>query len=169
MDYKIFKSINQWAGRYPFVDKSMIMISQKMRYLFILLFIIMWFRNKRGRRIVLHAGIASGMAVLLEWLIKRLYAKPRPFAVHRVQLLQPAPSKQNATFPSKHTALSFVAATAVFIHKRALGGILYLLASLTGFSRIWMGQHYPSDIIGSAIIGSFTSIAANAIGWGNQR
>ncbi|WP_429758516.1 phosphatase PAP2 family protein [Bacillus sp. S14(2024)] len=42
---------------------------------------------------------------------------------------------------------------------------MWLLAFLTGFSRIWSGQHYPSDIIGSALIGSLTSIVVNVIVW----
>ena len=67
----------------------------------------------------------------------------------------------NSSFPSKHTVLAFAAATSVLFYKRLLGCIMWLLAFLIGLSRIWMGQHYPSDIIGSALLGSLTAIVVN--------
>jgi undecaprenyl-diphosphatase len=40
---------------------------------------------------------------------------------------------------------------------------MFGLSLLTGFSRIWVGHHYPSDIIGSAFLGSFTSIFVHIV------
>ncbi|MGM9988158.1 MAG: phosphatase PAP2 family protein [Bacillaceae bacterium] len=162
MDYKLFKSINQLVGRYPFLDTIMIAISQKMRYLFILIFIVMWFRNHLHRKITILAIFSGGITLLLEFIIKQFYFKPRPFVNHHAQVLPPSPSQESPSFPSKHTTLAFATATAVIIHKWVLGSIMYILAILTGFSRIWMGQHYPSDIVGSAMLGTITSIIANA-------
>ncbi|WP_349654857.1 phosphatase PAP2 family protein [Neobacillus sp. DY30] len=53
----------------------------------------------------------------------------------------------------------------LFFYKRFLGSMMYLAAILTGFSRIWMGQHYPLDILGSSILGSLTSIVVKITGW----
>ncbi|MEH7012481.1 phosphatase PAP2 family protein, partial [Neobacillus niacini] len=94
-------------------------------------------------------------------IIKLVYFKPRPFSKIRVNLLAPIPSKKDSTFPSKHTTLAFAVAISVLFYKRTLGCILSILASLAGFSRIWMGQHYPSDIIGSALIGSIVATCVN--------
>ena len=74
-----------------------------------------------------------------------------------VHLLPPAPSKKISSFPSKHTTLAFAVATSVLLYKRLMGSIMVILAFLTGFSRIWVGQHFPSDILGSALLGSLTS------------
>jgi undecaprenyl-diphosphatase len=49
-------------------------------------------------------------------------------------------------------------------YKRFFGSMMYLSAILTGFSRIWMGQHYPLDILASAVLGSLTSIAVKLTG-----
>ena len=80
---------------------------------------------------------------------------------HRVGIL--IPSKMDSTFPSKHTLLVFAISTSIFLYDRILGSIMWILSVLTGFSRIWVGHHYPSDIIGSAFIASMTSIMLEKI------
>ncbi|MBU8880875.1 undecaprenyl-diphosphatase [Bacillus sp. FJAT-29790] len=158
MDYRVFRAINQFAGRYRLLDMIMITISQKVRYLFVLILILMWFRNHYHKKITLFTGISVGITFLLNKIIKQFYFKPRPFLNLWVHLLPPSPSKRDSSFPSKHTTLAFAAATSVTFYKRVLGCIMYLLAFFAGFSRIWMGQHYPSDIICSALLGSLISV-----------
>jgi undecaprenyl-diphosphatase len=158
MDYRIFRAINQFAGRYRLFDTIMVTISQKVRYVYIILIIFMWFRNNSYKKITLYAGISAVVTILLNSFIKRFYFKPRPFLKFWVHLLPPSPSKKNSSFPSKHTTLAFAVATSVLLYKRVVGFILFIFAFLAGFSRIWVGQHFPSDIVGSAILGSLTSI-----------
>jgi undecaprenyl-diphosphatase len=157
MDYRVFRAINQNASRYQLLDTIMITISKKLRYLFAILLIIMWFRNNFYRKVTLNAGISVVASLLFIFFIKLVYFKPRPFLKFRVHLLPPFPSKKNSSFPSKHTTLAFAVATSVLLYKRLLGSVMFILAFLTGFSRIWVGQHFPSDIVGSALIGSLTS------------
>jgi undecaprenyl-diphosphatase len=158
MDYRIFRAINQFAGRYRLFDTIMIIISQKVRYLYVVLLIFMWFRNNFYKKVTLFTGISVVVTLLLNCFIKLFYFKPRPFLKFWVHLLLPSPSKKNSSFPSKHTTLAFAAATSVLLYKRVVGSIMFILAFLAGFSRIWMGQHFPSDIVGSAFLGSLTSI-----------
>ncbi|PGZ95228.1 undecaprenyl-diphosphatase [Bacillus pseudomycoides] len=165
MDYKIFRSINQLAGRYPSVNAIMIMISQKARYVYAFLLILMWFRNRFYKKITIQATLSAGITLLINFFIKRFYFRARPFLDHNAHILPPIPPRMNSSFPSKHTMLAFAVATSILFYKRLLGYFMWLLAFLTGFSRIWSGQHYPSDIIGSALIGSVTSIVVNVIFW----
>ncbi|MEH7111268.1 undecaprenyl-diphosphatase [Neobacillus niacini] len=161
MDDKIFRVINQFTGRYHLVDIFMIMISKKLRYVFAFLLVIMWLQNNFHKRITSFAGISALITLLITSVIKFIYFKPRPFSKHWVNLLAPVPSKKDSTFPSKHTTIAFAIAISVFFYKRTLGCIMSLLAFLAGLSRIWMGQHYPSDIIGSALIGSIVALWVN--------
>jgi undecaprenyl-diphosphatase len=96
-----------------------------------------------------------GITWLIHTLIKLFYFKPRPYVKHRVGIL--IPSKMDSTFPSKHTLFVFAISTSIFFYNRVLGSILWVLSVLTGFSRIWVGHHYPSDVIGSAFIATMTS------------
>lgn len=158
MDIRIFKAINRFACRYQFLDTIMILISRRIRFLFVLIFILLWFRDRFHKKITLLTGVALVVTILLNKIIKWFYFKPRPFLTFSVHLVPPVPSKKNSSFPSTHTLLAFAAATCVFFYKRFLGSVLYLFALLAGFSRIWMGQHFPSDIVGSAFLGSIVSV-----------
>ncbi|MCU4759480.1 MULTISPECIES: undecaprenyl-diphosphatase [unclassified Bacillus (in: firmicutes)] len=156
MNYKMFRAINRLAGRNSTIDTFMIFISQKTRFLYIFLLALMWFRNNSYKKNILFAGVSVGFSLCINRFIQFYYFKPRPFVIHRVRLL--IPSKNNSSFPSKHTAVAFALATSVLLRERLFGLIMWFLAILTGFSRIWLGHHYPFDIIGSAFIGILTSI-----------
>lgn len=159
MDKKWFKIINGLAGRYAPADTAMIAIANKARYVYLFVFIWMWFQNKSSRKTVVHAGGCAIIAVLVNSLIKLFYDKPRPFVKRRVGIL--IPSKMDSSFPSKHTLLAFTVSTLVFMRKPVLGCRLWGLAVMTGFSRIWTGHHYPSDIMGSALIGSLIGMVGH--------
>lgn len=161
MNNKVFKLINQFSGRYSPIDLLMILISNKIRYVFIFVLIFMWFRNDSYKKVSCNAVKSTGITLFIHTLIKLFYFKPRPFVNKRVGIL--IPSKMDSTFPSKHTLLVFAISTSIFLYNRVLGSIMWVLSVLTGFSRIWVGHHYPSDIIGSAFIASMTSIILDKI------
>lgn len=156
MDYEVFKAINRLSGRCSPMDHLMIFISKKMRFVFIFVLIFMWFRSDAYREMSRNAIKSSAITLLLHAVIKFFYFKPRPFVKQRVGIL--IPSKLDSSFPSKHTLLVFAVSASIFLYDRVLGSILGVLSVLTGFSRIWLGHHYPSDIIGSAFIANMTSI-----------
>jgi len=156
MDDKVFRTINQLAGRYTVLDMLMILISKKVYYVFMFVLIFMWFRNYSQRKVILYAVISSAFTLFIHTWMKCFYFKPRPFMKHRVGIL--IPSKMDSSFLSKHTLLTFAVSTSIFLHERILGSVMWGLSLLTGFSRIWVGHHYPSDIIRSAFIGSLTGI-----------
>lgn len=123
----------------------------------------MWFRNDSYRKLSYNAMISVGITLLINTLIKLFYFKPRPFMKLRVGIL--TPSKIDSSFPSKHTLLAFALSTSVFLCERVLGSIMLVLSGLTGLSRIWVRHHYPSDVIGSALIGSVISIILEKNVW----
>ncbi|MBT2687589.1 undecaprenyl-diphosphatase [Bacillus sp. ISL-47] len=160
MDEKIFNAITRISGRFAPLDLLMILISNKARYVFLFALAGMWLAKGPARRTAKKAVLASLFALVLNRIIKLIYFKPRPFVKRKVGIL--IPSKRDSTFPSKHTLLSFAASIVILYGNRFIGRILCWLSVLTGFSRIWAGHHYPSDIMGSALIGS-------TIGWITDR
>ncbi|USK57243.1 phosphatase PAP2 family protein [Cytobacillus solani] len=121
----------------------------------------MWSKNDSYKNIANNALMSMGITLFIHTLIKLFYFKPRPFVKNRVGII--IPSKIDSTFPSKHALLVFAISTSIFLYDRFLGSIMWLLSLLAGFSRIWVGHHYPSDIIGIAFIASITSIILDKI------
>lgn len=157
MDLRLFRLINDLSGRYSPMDRLMILISNRIRYAYILIFVIVLVTNRSNRRIAVETGSSVFLSFIAHFFIKLFYYKPRPFKKRRVGIL--IPSKLDSTFPSKHTLIAFAASTSIFFFNRSLGSLMLWMSAVTGFSRIWVGHHYPSDIIGSAMLGSLTSMA----------
>jgi len=106
--------------------------------------------------VLLSGGVAQ--------IIKAVFERPRPthvagYVLHAIE----HPSFFDLTgrfnsFPSGHTATAFALAAVIARRYPRLRLPLYALASLIALSRIALGSHYPSDIVGGAIVGI-------AVGW----
>ena len=94
-------------------------------------------------------------------IIKNLVARPRPYTV--IDGLTSVIGIQGEfSFPSGHTASSFAAAVAMYRglpKKYSIPGLI--LASLIAFSRLYVGVHYPTDILGGIISGTLLGILAS--------
>lgn len=92
-------------------------------------------------------------AVLTNLWLKRMVNRVRPF-VRFPELTVLTTIPRDASFPSGHTAASFaVAATIYMAGYRKMGRFLYVFAALIGASRLYLGVHYPTDVIAGAIVG----------------
>ncbi|WP_203364502.1 phosphatase PAP2 family protein [Bacillus sp. REN10] len=156
MDKRLFWGIQQLSGRCFLIDQWMILISKKARYLFLFILLLKWVLDGPKRRTANTAILSATAGLLVNFLLKRLCFKPRPFMKHKVGILMP--TKIDSSFPSKHTLLAFAVSSAIFLRDRMWGRILSYLSGLVGLSRVWVGHHYPSDIVFSALIGTITGI-----------
>jgi len=111
-----------------------------------------WVPRLRGPawQVVLAVLLAQGV---VDWGLKPLIGRPRPFisdASSRVVGYQPS----TYSFPSGHSASSFAAATVfAFALTRRRAAITWALAATVAFSRIYIGVHYPLDVVVGALIG----------------
>ena len=99
-------------------------------------------------------------------ILKNLVARTRPFdlgnaVVSRNRLLIEAPT--DYSFPSGHTLASFEAATAIYKDHTLYGFAAFVLALLIAFSRIYLQVHYPSDVLGGAILGFLLGLLGSTI------
>jgi undecaprenyl-diphosphatase len=95
---------------------------------------------------------AVGAADLLTARIKVVVPRHRPFE-HQL-----GPSERNHTFPSGHTATAFAGATVLSAFAPRYRLAFYALACLVGFSRLYNGVHYPTDVLAGAVLGTLTAL-----------
>lgn len=116
-----------------------------------------------------RAGVYSACALLGSLLVnnlilKNLVNRTRPYEVIDGLVCLVSPAK-DASFPSGHTGASFASAVAVYrqLPKR-YGVLLLILAVLIAFSRLYVGIHYPTDVLGGLVTGIALGMLTNLVG-----
>lgn len=116
---------------------------------------------KKTRKIGIMSAVALlGSLIINNNIVKNIVQRPRPFVTFTdLQIIIPTPSE--FSFPSGHTSSSFAAAAVFYRYlPKKLGIPSVILAGLIGFSRLYVGVHYPTDVIAGAIMGISLSYMA---------
>lgn len=111
-------------------------------------------------------GAAVSCALVLDlvscnMVLKPLVGRVRPFAVNTAVELLTAPPL-DASFPSGHTAASFAAVFALKTAGSPLWKPALAVAVVMAFSRLYLYVHWPSDVLGGALLGA-------AVGWAGAK
>ena len=117
--------------------------------------------SKKTRKIGVMSAVALLCSLLINnQIIKNLVQRPRPFVTFKeLSIIIPTPSE--FSFPSGHTASSFAAAAVFYRHlPKKIGIWAIVLAGLIGFSRLYVGVHYPTDVLAGVLTGILLSYLA---------
>lgn len=148
----------------PWGDRAMIALSSAGDHGLIWIIIALCFcmfpkHRKAGVGILLALILAHGVGNLF---LKNLIARPRPFIAYPgIPLKIPPP--QEFSFPSGHTITAFAAVFAIPSSMGAIKRLLVILAVAISFSRLYLFMHYPSDVLGGALIGMIIGYSVSCI------
>ncbi|BAU27942.1 undecaprenyl-diphosphatase [Aneurinibacillus soli] len=139
----------------PVLDPLMILatrISDKGIFWFIVAFVLLWQRRRLGLRPGVTLLVGIGIGGVLENIFKPLISRPRPPLVEdTVRQLVELPISHS--FPSGHAVSSFVSMYVLYrLFPRTLWWALPC-ALIMSYSRIYVGVHYPLDVVAGALIG----------------
>ena len=107
---------------------------------------------------VLWAGLAAGVALILNVPVRALVERPRPFVSHPGQLDLLMDHQANGSFASDHATFTMALAVGLILVNRRFGMIALGLAGFEGLLRVFMGVHYPTDVIGGFALGTATTL-----------
>ncbi|MBT2215715.1 undecaprenyl-diphosphatase [Virgibacillus dakarensis] len=160
MNVTIFRMINDLGKQFTSLSPVMTFIAEYMVFFLALGVILYWFnRTRQNRMMVISAVVAFVIAELLAEIAAMLHSNNQPFAeLSNVnQLIKHAVDN---SFPSDHTILFFSFCMTFLLFKKRLRYFWIGLAICVGLSRIWVGVHYPGDVVAGAILGIFASSVA---------
>ena len=154
IDLYLFNLINGLAGRWAWLDYLAMFFAQYFEY-FLLLALLLFLATgfKKYWKMVLEALISATVArfVLME-IIRWLWFRPRPFVAGNFIPLINQSSKE-ASFPSGHASFYFALSTVIYCYNKKAGIIFYIASFLIVISRVFVGVHWPSDILAGAVLG----------------
>jgi membrane-associated phospholipid phosphatase len=103
------------------------------------------------------------VAVGVELSLKKIINRDRPFVTY--PFIQNVVSEDNASFPSGHTSVAFATATSLSLQFPKWYVIVpsYTYAAAVGYSRLHLGVHYPTDVLGGAIVGAGSALLCNEL------
>lgn len=156
IDTSLFTFLNSFAGKSHLSDSIISFVGDKISYLLILVFLIFVLRFASEKKKAFLTAVVSTVISrgIVTELIRFLYHRPRPFSVMNVnQLIY----EKNWSFPSGHAAFFFALATAVYFYNKKWGVFFFIATFFLSIGRVIGGVHYPSDILGGAIIGIATA------------
>ena len=149
-------SLFSWINASPEASNTSIhfaiFIANDLLFCMILLFAWFWLRgNYDTKKQILKAFIFTSIAILISQCISHVYYHPRPFVMEIGRtLIYHAP---NGSFPSDHMLIfSSIAFSYLFSAQRKLGIFLLVMAWLVAWSRVYLGVHFPLDMLGAFLL-----------------
>jgi membrane-associated phospholipid phosphatase len=155
-DLVLFRSINAFAGHHPWLDGAMVACAKYAPVLYAALLLGCWATwRPRLQRTAALAGAAALLALGVGQIVGRLFPRLRPYEVMTTTVL--VPHAPDTSFPSDHAILAFAVTVVLAAASRRLGGWLAAFSMVVLFSRVYVGVHYPSDVLGGAALGSLVA------------
>ncbi|MFG2653166.1 phosphatase PAP2 family protein [Streptomyces sp. NPDC048436] len=167
-DVSLLYDINGLAEDSPgWLAKAMEFVGEYGLLLALVLLVIWcwWGQRKRGTlddaassvAAVVWAPLAAGIAVLVNVPIRGFVERPRPFKVHDgLEVL--IAGKTDFSFVSDHATLAMALGAGLFVANRKFGLVGIALALFEGFCRVFMGVHYPTDVVGGFALGTAVAL-----------
>ena len=154
MDLAIFYGIQKLAGLSPVIDGVGIFCASVLIWIEAAAVGVFYLRARRHRALAVFSAFVSGLAA---WVasngIGLLYFRPRPFTVLANAHLLISKSPLEKSFPSDHATVAFALACAIFFVDHRWGGVFLAVAAIISIARVFVGVHYPSDIVVGALLG----------------
>lgn len=162
MDLYLFQQINQFALKWFCLDVLGIFFARYLGYILIFcLFLFPVLKLRKYWSMFIQASISAVFTrYIIVGLIRLLWQRPRPFVENNVNLLL---THNSPAFPSGHAAFFFALSTIVYIYNKKFGILFFTASLIICLARIFVGIHWPSDILAGAVVGVLSGLLIHKI------
>lgn len=153
----LFFLIFNLHGRSLILDNLMVFGAETLVYFVIFTMVLLTIKGGANERKSLLLAIFSlVISLVIVKIIRLFYFEPRPFITYYLTPL--VNNVQNASFPSTHITRMTCIAFAYYFYKSKYAPLMLIFLIWMGFARIYIGVHYPLDIIGGFVVGIISII-----------
>lgn len=158
VDFGLYELLNGYTDRHDTLEAVLRVFAVDGQFLFLALLAALFFargkwRSRNGRHGVAAAGFSALIALGAAQLIAALWDRPRPYEAHPGDSHLLLPPSADPSFPSDHATAGYAIAVAILLRHTKAGILALTLATLVAVSRVALGTHYPTDVLGGATLG----------------
>ena len=169
LDLSIFRALNDFCGQSPALDRIVVHLEVLKGSLFMGIVGVLWYwpdkEMPRRRETLLVMILAVALSLVANRVISLLLPyRDRP--MYSIGANAPtfewhADLEHWSSFPSDNATYLFAIAASFWLISRSWGLLFGVFAAFTALARVFLGIHFPSDIVAGALIGIATSVAVN--------
>lgn len=167
LDETVLRAINGLAGQSIVLDITFVMITAfGISYVLALLFFPLWLTKKR--QVAVDLMVVVLLSIACEMVLKALVARDRPFVTLddlssvQVDFLNTA---TGYSFPSGHATRAFAVGILLWLSfKGRARHLIPVGAAFVAVSRVFLGLHWPTDVIAGALLGSGLAVLVYEVG-----
>lgn len=153
INIELFRMFNDLGKEIIFLNPIMIFFAKYMKYFLLFGIIMYWFTRKRENRIMIISSMfAFVIAEVFGAIAGAIHSNNQPFA-ELSNVNQLIGHAIDNSFPSDHAIEFFSICITFLLFKKNLRYVWLAIAILVSISRVWVGVHYPADILVGAILG----------------
>ena len=168
MDYRLYHAINQFVASHDWLGRILGVIETWAVPIFALATMALWLLARPGGprkwKLASASALASaGVALLIAQVIAKTWPRERPFVAHPDAHVWGSRS-HDPSFPSDHASAAFAIAFTILLFDLTAGSIFLAAAAVIAIGRVFVGAHYPADVLAGALVALAASLLVVRLG-----
>lgn len=160
-----YRAIASWAAGTPlWAHHVALFATQALLIGLAALTVLLWWRAERRWEHLIPL-LAGALGWVLADLIKEVFRQPRPCHAMPIETIRACTDVGVWSLPSGHSTAAAAVAVALALQWRRIAALALTIAALEGFTRIFIGVHYPHDVLAGFILGGVLAVVCTRLGW----
>ncbi|MDF3298905.1 phosphatase PAP2 family protein [Streptomyces tropicalis] len=157
LDGSLFTTVTDFARDTRWLNTPLELWTNAGLGVFAVLMVIGWWNARRRDTSAMTLALAAPVAVVAAFavaeVVKKVVGEVRPcHSLPRDYFVDVCPAPTDYAFPSGHSTTAFATVAALWLLDRRLSAVAAVFALFEGFTRVYLGDHYPHDVLGAAVL-----------------